>query len=355
MKNKARILLILAIIIVVIAGAGIYSYLTFIPDYLSTGANEETVTVVVSQGDSLQIVANSLHDEGVIRNRYWFRREAREEGVDRSIRPGTYEIPPEQPFSEIFEILQVGEQRESVVVTFPEGLTLYQMGERVENSGLATREEFLQATEDYYDRQGLSFDAEPLFFSLEGYLYPDTYHFDKDQSPMEIIEIMTERMNRLFTAEDYELMEDKGLTLHQVLTKASLIERESAFDQESALIAGVIENRLNRDMLLQIDASVIYAVGEGQEHLSRVLYEHLEVDNPFNTYRFTGLPPGPIAAPRESSIRAAMEPEDHSYLFYVVGAEGHVFAETYDEHLVNVAAYREMQEGADDEVLEEAP
>ncbi len=355
MKNKARILLILGISIIILAGAGVYSYLTFIPDYLSTGANEETVTVVISQGDSLATVANSLHDEGVIHNRYWFRREAQKEEVDRNIRPGTYEIPPEQPFSEIFKILQVGEQRESVVVTFPEGLTLYQMGARVEDSGLATREEFLEATEDYYQRQGLSFDAEPLFFSLEGYLYPDTYHFDKDQTAREIIEIMTARMNRIFTPEDYELMEEKGLTLHQVLTKASLIERESAFDQESSLIAGVIENRLKQDMRLQIDASVIYAVGEGQEHLTRVLYEHLEVENPFNTYRYTGLPPGPIAAPRESSIRAAMEPEEHSYLFYVVGSEGHVFAETYEEHLENVAAYREMQEGADDEVMEEAP
>ncbi len=355
MKIKARIILILAILIVVLIGAGVYSYLTFIPNYLSTGANEETVTVVVSQGDSLQDVANSLHDQGVIRNRYWFRREAREEGVDRNIRPGTYEIPPEEPFTEIFEILQVGEQRESVVVTFPEGLTLYQMGERVENSGLATQEAFIDATEDYYQRQGLSFDAEPLFFSLEGYLYPDTYHFDEDQTAMEIVEIMSARMNQVFTAEDYDTMEEKGLTLHEVLTKASLIERESAFDQESGLIAGVIENRLNRDMRLQIDASVIYAVGEGREHITRVLYEHLEADNPFNTYRFAGLPPGPIAAPRESSIRAAMEPEEHAYLFYVVGEEGHVFAETYEEHLKNVAAYREMQEGADDEVMEEAP
>ena len=355
MKNKARIILLLTIVIILAIGAGIYSYLSIIPNYLSTGANEETVTVVVSQGDSLRSVANTLHDAGVIRNRYWFRREAQEEGVDRNIRPGTYEIPPEKPFSEIFKILQVGEQRESVVVTFPEGLTLYQMGERLENSGLVTQEAFLTATEDFYLSQGLSFDAEPLFFSLEGYLYPDTYHFDLDQTAMEIVEIMTARMNQNFTSEDYEAMEARGLSLHQVLTKASLIERETAFHEESALIGGVIENRLNREMLLQIDASVIYAVGEGREHITRVLYEHLEVDNPFNTYRFTGLPPGPIAAPSQASIRAAMEPAEHSYLFYVVGAEGHVFAETYDEHLVNVAAYREMQEGADDEVLEEAP
>ena len=355
MKNKARILLILVIAIIIFAAAGIYSYLSIIPNYLSTGANDDTVTVVVSDGDSIQTVANTLHDEGVIRNRYWFRREAREEGVDRSIRPGTYEIPPEQPFTEIFKILQVGEIRESIAVTFPEGLTLYQMGARLENSGLATREEFIQATEDYYQTQGLSFDAEPLFFSLEGYLYPDTYHFDIDQTVTEIIEIMANRMNSIFTAEDYELMEQRGLTLHQVLTKASLIERESAFDEESALIAGVIENRLEQDMRLQIDASVIYAVGEGTEHITRVLYEHLEVDSPYNTYLYTGLPPGPIAAPREASIRAAMEPAEHSYLFYVVGEEGHVFAETYNEHLENVAAYREMQEGADEEVMEEAP
>ncbi|NBG89094.1 endolytic transglycosylase MltG [Isachenkonia alkalipeptolytica] len=354
MKNKARILLILAITLAVLTAVGVYSYLSLIPNYLSTGANEETVTVEISEGDSLRTVANTLHEEGVIRNRYWFRRQAGEEGVDRNIRPGTYEIPPEEPFTEIFEILQVGEQRESVAVTFPEGFTLYEMGARVEDSGLATREEFIEATEDYYENQALSFDADPLFFSLEGYLYPDTYHFDEDQSAMEIVEIMANRMNQVFTTEDYELMDERDLSLHEILTKASLIERETAFDEESDLIAGVIENRLNQEMRLQIDASVIYAVGEGEEHITRVLYEHLEVENPYNTYRYHGLPPGPIAAPRESSIRAALEPAEHDYLFYVVGTEGHVFAETYDEHLENVAAYREMQD-AEEEVMEEAP
>ncbi len=355
MKNRARIILLVTLIVIVIAAAGVYSYLSLIPNYLSTGANEETVTVEVSEGDTLQAVADSLHDEGVVRNRYWFRREAQKEGVDRSIRPGTYEIPPEQPFNEIFEILQVGEPQESVVVTFPEGITLYQMGQRVEESGLATQEDFIQATEDYYQAQGLSFDAEPLFYSMEGYLYPDTYHFVEDQNAIQIVETMANRMNQEFTEADYEAMEERGLTLHQILTKASLIERESAFPEESPQIAGVIENRLNQEMKLQIDASVIYAVGEGTEHLSQVLYEHLEVDSPYNTYRYAGLPPGPIAAPSESSIRAALDPAEHDYLFYVVGEEGHVFAETYNEHLENVANYRDMQEGAEEEVLEEEP
>lgn len=138
-------------------------------------------------------------------------------------------------------------------------------------------------------------------------------------------------------------MEELNLTKNEVLTIASLIERESYNDEEREIVSGVIYNRLNLPMELQIDATVIYGKGEGKEHMTRVLYSDLKEDNPYNTYRNQGLPPGPIASPGKNSIHAALYPEDHNYLFYVLSEnhDGHVFAETYEEHLVNERAYKD--------------
>jgi len=355
MKNSARIILLVLMGIIIFAGFSVYSYVSFIPEYLSATLHEEDVMVTVREGASLRDVADTLHDEGIIRNRYWFRKEGQEAEVDRSIRPGTYIIPAEAEFEEIFAILQQGEPITELTVTIPEGFTLYRMGERIEENELFTRDEFLEATEAYYQANDLGFDNEDLFFSMEGYLFPDTYRFGIDESPESIISRLHNRMLEMIDEEDRAVMDERGLSLHDVLTIASLIERESAFSAENDKISGVIKNRLDREMLLQIDVSVIYAYGEGQEHFTRVLYEHLEVDNPFNTYKYTGLPPGPIAAPGRSAIQAAIYPEEHNYLFYVVGEEGHVFAETYDEHLVNVQAYREIQQQADEEVQRVEP
>ena len=350
MKNSARIILLVLLGIIIFAGFSVYSYVSVLPDYLSATLHEEDVMVTVREGASLRAVADTLHDEGVIRNRYWFRKEGQEAEVDRSIRPGTYLIPAGAEYEEIFSILQRGEPIREFTVTIPEGFTLYQMGERIEENDLFTREEFLEATETYYRVNDFDFDNEELFFSLEGYLFPDTYRFSIDESLESIISRMHNRMLDMIDEEDRAVMEEQGLSLHEVLTIASLIERESAFPAENERISGVINNRLDREMLLQIDVSVIYAYGEGQEHFTLVLYEHLEVENPFNTYQYAGLPPGPIAAPGRSAIQAAIYPEEHSYIFYVVGEEGHVFAETYDQHLVNVQAYREIQQQSEEDV-----
>lgn len=325
------------VLIVILIIAGFVTY-KFLPNYLTETKNDESISFEVKKGASLSSVAQDLYDEGVIRSKLWFRYKGQD--MAKNIKPGTYDLEPELDIYKIYEIIQKGEQEEQIKLTFPEGFILHQFAEKIEEAQLGTAEEFIQATEDYFELKGYDIDTSNLYFKMEGYLFPDTYYFTKKQSIDEIVKKLATTMDSVFTDEYNAKAKDMGLSRHQLLTIASLIEREAYNDAERATIAGVIYNRLDKGMLLQIDATVIYGLGEGKEHMTRVLYADLEKDNPFNTYRNTSLPPGPIASPGKKSIEAALYPEDHDYLYYVLGEGGHVFAKTFNEHKINVNKYR---------------
>lgn len=216
------------------------------------------------------------------------------------------------------------------------------MAERIEMVGIASKEDFIESTRLYFQNSDLDFDTTELFYEMEGYLYPDTYYFSPSQTVDDIVAQMANTMQRVFTQEYLQRAKELDLTPHQILTIASLIERETYRDSERELISGVIHNRLKINKLLQIDAAIIYGLGRGERHISRVLYAHLDEPTPFNTYRRLGIPPGPIGAPSKKSIHAALFPAEHDYLYYVVGQNGHAFSKTYAEHQVNVAKYRQM-------------
>ncbi|SDJ80312.1 endolytic transglycosylase MltG [Natronincola ferrireducens] len=334
MKKLFSLLLILTLL-----ALGAYFY---VPSYLSVASNENPVEITVAEGASLNAVAEHLYNKGVIKSRLWFKYQSRAEGIDRSIKPGTYTLHPNINLNEIFELLRKGVPEKPIVITIPEGFTLYQIANRVEIAGLGTKEEFIEATKKYFEEKEYSFDTAKLFYEMEGYLYPDTYYFSERQGVVDVVSTLAKTMESIFTEEYRVRAEELNLSLHEVLTIASLIEREAYHDEEKQRISGVIFNRLKKNMLLQIDATVIYGIGEGREHINRVLFVHLEDPSPFNTYRVKGLPPGPIAAPSKTSIHAVLYPEDHDYLYYVLGEGGHVFSKTYNEHLRNVAKYREM-------------
>lgn len=329
MKKSILIIIILAI------SLGLAS---FLPTYFSKASNDEEVTITVPRGASLTRVADELYEKRVIRSKLWFRYKGKD--IARNIKPGTYKIGPNLEISHIYEIIQEGEQEAQIKITFPEGYILYEFAEEVEKKGLGTKDEFIKASNDYFSSKGFDFDTGSLYFNMEGYLFPDTYYFTEDQSMDEIVSILASTMDKVFTDEYKERAHELGLSSHQILTIASLIEREAYNDAERKAVSGVIYNRLDTNMLLQIDATVIYGLGEGKEHMTRVLYADLEKDNPFNTYKNIGLPPGPIASPGRKSIEAALYPEDHDYFYYVLGNNGHVFSKTYNEHLNNVAKYR---------------
>lgn len=335
MKKTILILFLL----ILIAGVGGFF---LAPGYLDSTYNTESVELVVDKGDSLYSVAEKLYEENVIKSRLWFRYKGEE--MAGRIKPGKYSIEEGSKLEDVFETIQQGEKEVPVVVTFPEGYILYQFAEKIQEVGFGTIEEFIEETENYYGQNYTEvYDNKQLYFSLEGYVFPETYHFSKKQTMAQIVEQLVNTTDEIWDEQMVLKREELGMTRHEIMTLASLVEREAYNDEEREIISGVIYNRIKIGMPLQIDATVIYGIGKGKEHMTRVLYADLEKENPFNTYRNQGIPPGPIASPGKNSINAALNPQTHNYYYYVMGENGHVFAETYDEHLKNVEKYRQMQ------------
>lgn len=338
MNKGCFVLIVLFFLIATTLAAGA---LILAPPMLSNTIHAEPVEFTVEEGDSLHRVSEGLKDEGVIRSALWFRRKGQEEGIDRLIKPGTLVIEPGSSIQDVFAQLTVDrQQRQQLRVTFPEGFTLYQMANRLEEQEIVSAEAFLTAVDAYYQAGDYDFDDTQLYFPLEGYLFPDTYFFEVDVTADDIVRVMARQMEQVLTPEWRQRAEELGLSVHELLTLASLVEKEAFGDFERPTIAGVVYNRLEIDMLLQFCSSVIYGLDDGQELANRLLYRDLEEMHPFNTYQLKGLPPGPIANPGRSSIEAALYPEDNDYLYFVVGDGGHNFSREYRDHLKNVEAYR---------------
>ncbi len=334
MRKSILILILIAFIILI-------SIIT-LPRYLSNTINNEEVIIVVEQGDNLRDIANKLYELKAIRSKNYFYYKGKSFGKD--IKTGEYKVAPNMSFDDIYKMLTIGNESDTIKVTFPEGFTLYQFATKLEDNELVDKDEFIAATENYFD-ENLSdkVDNKDMYFSLEGYLFPDTYFFSKNQDEADIVALLVRTLNDKWTQEMEDQLIKMNRTKHEILTIASLIEREAYNDDERATIAGVIYNRLEVGMPLQIDASVIYGKGKGKEHLSVLTKNDLIEPNPYNTYVNKELPPGPIASPSLNSIIAALYPEKHDYFYYVMGENGHVFAKTYEEHLKNVENYRNMK------------
>lgn len=213
-------------------------------------------------------------------------------------------------------------------ITIPEGFTAQQIAERLENQEIISSDEFLKIVNS--SNLYKEFRIIPKG-KLEGFLFPDTYYFPKDMEEKEIIKVMLSRFEEIAPSDIEERANKLGLTVKEVITLASLIEKEAKKEQERKLIAGVLYNRLKKGMKLQSCATVQYALGK---HKNRLLYEDLKIDSPYNTYLHYGLPPTPICNPGLASIESALNPAKTDYLYFVVKPDGsHFFSKTYQEHL----------------------
>ncbi|EEG76148.1 aminodeoxychorismate lyase [Dethiobacter alkaliphilus AHT 1] len=300
---------------------------------------EEQILVSIPQGSSSTRIANILEEEGLVRNATVFRFYAKFQGMDQGLQAGNYLLSYGMDMDEILAELSAGNvYRPTVSVTIPEGLTLEQIAQRLEDRGLADADEFMDLAGEAKPAMGQTHPE--MRYAMEGYLFPDTYEFDEGVSAETILSRMQTRMEEVFTAEMRERAQELGLSLHEVMTLASLVEREVQAPQERETVAAVMHNRMAIGMPLQIDATVLYALGE---HREQVLYVDLEVESPYNTYYVSGLPPGPIAAPGRGAIMAVLYPEDVDYLYYVLKRDGtgeHYFARTYAEHQQNIRRSR---------------
>ena len=296
------------------------------------GGNEEPVTITVEEGDTLSNVADKLDDAGVIGSSTLFKLQARVRGGATQLKPGQYEIVRGESGEKILATLSSEEEDVSTFpVTLPEGLTLAQVAQTVESEGGIPAAEFEEAARrtDY----GYAFLEDPAVKSTEGFLFPKSYDFEKGTGAEGMVDRFLEQYLIETEGLDFRAAEKRfNLTEYQLVTVASLVEKESANAEERPKIASVIYNRIRAGMPLQIDATVQYALGEPKENLSLA---DLEVESPYNTYSNPGLPPGPIASPSKESLVAALEPVETDFLYYVLEADGqqHYFTNDYDEFL----------------------
>lgn len=294
-------------------------------------------TVIVSAGDSGWTIARRLEAEGLVRRAWAVVAAARLLGVAHRLQHGEYRFTPSQPALAILRAMVRGDR---VVhrITIPEGATVRQIADLLAAAGLADRERFLRLAlreGRRFARSGL--DDLPVD-SLEGYLFPETYLLHRGMDEAALVERFLDEFEARVGPAVRTAARARGLSPHQLLTVASMVEREARAPDERPVIAGVIYNRLRRGMRLEIDATVLYALGE---HKPVVTFADLEVDSPYNTYRYAGLPPGPIANPGAAAIAAAAAPAEVPYLYYVLRPDGrHHFSRTYEEHQRAVRHYR---------------
>jgi len=294
-------------------------------------ADASLLEVRIPSDSSASQVAAILKTSGLIRNERVFLYYCREAGLDKQLKAGLYDFSRSQSLQEIAQQISAG-QVKTASFTVPEGYTVKQIGDLLIKKEICTQTEWDQALKENYSYNfiGRYTGGDPNN-RLEGFLFPETYNINEDTSAQEIIAMMLERFDMVWKNNFAEQAQLKNLKLKDAIIIASLVEREARVPEERKRIAGVVYNRLKLDMPLQIDATVLYSLGE---HRDMVTYKDLEVDSPYNTYRYTGLPAGPISCPGRASIEAALAPEVNNYLYYVArGDNTHYFSTTYSEHL----------------------
>lgn len=301
--------------------------------------NKENSYLIINSEFSLEDISKQLQDKSIIKSKDTFLLYTKLNRFSNNIKGGNFIVKPNTSYKELSLKLQ-SSQSDFTVVTIPEGFSFYQIAERLEKNTSIKKEDFLGVRISNLTTNSLVLNKTNIYYGLEGFLYPDTYYVPNGATEKEIANLMFDRFNSVFSDKYVDRAKELGLDINDVITIASLIEKEAANDSERSKIAGVIYNRIEKGIPLQIDASVIYAITKGESTMKKVLYDNLKVQDPYNTYVNKGLPPGPIASPGKPSIEAALYPEEHDYLYYVVnGSGGHVFSKTYEEHLNNVKKY----------------
>jgi peptidoglycan lytic transglycosylase G len=298
------------------------------------GATDEPdgpVKVVVVKGDTLSDVASKLDEAGVIQSALVFEAQARVEGYGMEIKTGHYTFEPGQRSEKILEKLTAGVAVPTIAVTIPEGLTLGETARTVAAGTDVSAVGFEGAARetDY----GYAFLQDEGIETTEGYLFPRRYDFEKGVTAAQVVDrLLGQYLLETESLDIASAKEQHGLTEHELVTVASLIEKESANAEERPVIASVIYNRLRRDMPLQIDATIQYALERPKENLSLA---DLRIDSPYNTYENPGLPPGPICSPSRQALEAAIDPDQTQHLYYVLEANDreHFFTDDYDAFL----------------------
>lgn len=302
-------------------------------DFLAITKGDKPATVVIEENMSVGEIADVLKDNGVIQFKWPFELFSTITKSNDRYKYGTYDLNSNMDYLELISRLKKRAQSDSTVwVTIPEGRELREIFKTLEENGVATVEGLTNAMNTHEFDYAFLKDLPERENKLEGYLFPDTYEFYKNEDPVNVLDKMLKNFNNKYDEECQERAKELGMTTDEVITLASIIEREAANDDDRDTVASVFVNRLNSTEYpyLQSCATVQYVLKERKAVLS---IEDTKIDSPYNTYQHKGLPVGPIASPGKASIEAALWPEETDYYFFVLGSNGqHIFSKTLAEH-----------------------
>ena len=330
---KKLVIVCIGLLILTLGGVGLlYHHLMSWADQAQKVSGQEKLFTIPT-GQGLRQTARLLEQEGLISDALRFTILVRLEKQDKLLKAGEYFLSTEMTPNEILRQMVQGRVH-LYRVTVPEGFNLVQIAKAVAAAGLAPEADFLAATRNPQIARDLGIDAD----TLEGYLFPDTYYFPSGLDSKTIIATMVKQFRIAFKPEWKTRAEEMGMSVHEVVTLASIIEKETGAPDERPLISSVFHNRLKKGMRLETDPTVIYGIPDFDGNIKR---RHLETYTPYNTYKIKGLPPGPIASPGAAAMEAALYPSQSNYLYFVSKKDGtHQFSATIKEHNTAVRKYQ---------------
>lgn len=329
----------LLLVLIAGIGAGAWFYTSVQRPYKGYDAAEQFVEIPAGTGPAA--MGRRLADAGIVRSPEAFRLAVWLKGSGRRLQAGEYRFDRPLSPAEVVDRLARGDVYVRAL-TFREGLTIREMAAVYEQAGFGQASEFIAAS-----RQAALIQAiDPEARDLEGYLFPDTYTLPRSATAAHLVERMVGQFQKVLTPELKSQAAERGMSVRELVTLASLVEKETAKAEERPIVAGVYANRLRIGMGLQCDPTVIYALMLAGRYDGNIRRGDLQIDSPYNTYRYAGLPPGPIAAPGAASLQAAADPADVPYLYFVSRNDGsHIFSTTLDEHNRNVYEYQIRRSG----------
>lgn len=328
MKNNKKIVNVTTIIVIMIIIITIWQCFKIVDTPLKIKDEE---IIEVAEGDSFYGVLNKLSDKDKIKNEFLVKLYLKIRGIKPEVLAGTYKLDKSMTLDEIITLLSSDSTVGKIYITIPEGYTIDDIAEELEENNICSSEDFISSVKNY-DLPAYVSNNPSKRYNLEGFLFPDTYGFNENENADFVVMTMINRFEEVWQ----ELVESLNLSIaddeiEKIVNVASIIEKEAVVDSERSLISSVIYNRIEIGMPLQIDATVIYSYGY---HIEKMYERHLEIDSPYNTYMYYGLPIGPISNPGRASLMAALKPEKTDYLYYLLESEyTHYFTDNYDDFL----------------------
>ncbi len=343
-RSKSFIFFLLALAGVGLA-IGLYLHCRFLIYPPSADNNPSPQTITIQSGQSVEQIAKLLEENKIIRSPFWFKFFVWRKGVGERLQAGKYQLTSAMPIPEIIDILAAGKVvNEEKTITIIEGWTLEEIAQYLKKGGHISSQEEKRLLAARVGEWPFSF-AKPDFFSsapasasLEGYLFPDTYRLAPNATLEDILQKMFNNFSAKLSPQMRADIQKSGYTLHQIITLASIVEKEVRNPQEMKVVAGILHKRLKMGMKLEVDSTVNYLTKKKTPSAS---WQDLQIDSPYNTYKYYGLPPGPIASPGLAAIQAAIYPQESPYLFYLNRQDTGetIFSRTYQEHLRNKRLY----------------